>query len=373
MEQVYKTDFKNELGTTFEKYSGILISNILKKENNTYFNIKFDIIEAINNIKSKISAKIPLEEEDKDNEFAIYKEIKSLIKICNTYKEKLKNLSKSSNNNNIDSMKCFSENKINIFENKDNISNNNKDTPKKSEEENTINSKNGSEIDKIKLNSDNSSYTSGSKKTAKKKEKKNLNKGEIDVLITNVKREEFLNLINEKYLKFNKFTLPENFNIIVEACLNLSNQIEEKKIQIKKYRILTDLINDLYNKKPEYLNDYLCPFYGKYEMKIFNPNFVYIITTNSVYDYFIQTSRKFFEEKKNNQNLNLFILYIKFNLVDKNFGLANNNLNDIKELMDELKIQKQEIEKINKLNDEQNQTIKVLKNEIDNLKKSNLK
>ena len=88
-----KGDYNNELGVAFEKHSGILLSNILKKEKNTYFNIKFEAIDAIIDIKSRLFAKLPIEK-DIDKEFEIYKEIKDLIKICNKYLEKLKCLPK---------------------------------------------------------------------------------------------------------------------------------------------------------------------------------------------------------------------------------------------------------------------------------------
>ena len=76
-----------------------------------------------------------------------------------------------------------------------------------------------------------------------KKEKKNSSKEEIEVLITNVNKDEFLQLENKNYLKYfncnNLAKITDNFNIIIEACLNLSNQMEEKKFQISKYRILS--------------------------------------------------------------------------------------------------------------------------------------
>ena len=76
-----------------------------------------------------------------------------------------------------------------------------------------------------------------------KKEKKNSSKEEIEVLITNVNKDEFLQLENKNYLKYfncnNLAKITDNFNIIIEACLNLSNQMEEKKFQISKYSILS--------------------------------------------------------------------------------------------------------------------------------------
>ena len=77
-----KNDFNNELGKTFERHSGILLAKILKKEQDTFFNINFDVIKAIKGIKTKLKERIPLESAI-ENEFMIYMEIKDLVKICN--------------------------------------------------------------------------------------------------------------------------------------------------------------------------------------------------------------------------------------------------------------------------------------------------
>lgn len=92
-EKSNKNDFNNEIGEAFEKYSGIFLSKLLQKESNTYFNIKFDIIEAINCIKAKLIQKLPIELEVK-NEIEIYLDIKELIKICNRYLDEAKNITK---------------------------------------------------------------------------------------------------------------------------------------------------------------------------------------------------------------------------------------------------------------------------------------
>ena len=47
-------DLNNELGVAFEKHSGILISKILKKEDSTYFNLKFSVARAIALIKQDL-------------------------------------------------------------------------------------------------------------------------------------------------------------------------------------------------------------------------------------------------------------------------------------------------------------------------------
>ena len=77
-----KNDFNNELGKASERYSNILLAKILKKEQDTFFNINFDVIKAIKGIKTKLKERIPLESTI-ENEFMIYMEIKDLVKICN--------------------------------------------------------------------------------------------------------------------------------------------------------------------------------------------------------------------------------------------------------------------------------------------------
>ena len=46
------------------------------------------------------------------------------------------------------------------------------------------------------------------------------------------------NISNINYKK----ELPDKFNIIIEAYMDLSTQMNEKKVQIKKYNILSRLI-----------------------------------------------------------------------------------------------------------------------------------
>jgi len=251
--RVKKSDYNNELRVEFVKHSRILLSNILKKENNTYFNIKFEVNDAIIKIKSKLLAKLPIEK-DIDNELIIYKEIEDLIKICNKYLEKIKSLPKSETSNYInkiqESNKIYldlsEENKI-VHKNnrlKDekngNASNCNNNAPKNSDEKNIIVNqpknnfiKSGSKI--VSINFQSGDQVNSCTNNNQKKKKKNLSKGEIDILITNVNKNEFLKLKNNNYLKYyfsnNTAKLPENFNIIIEACLSLSNQMEEKNFK----------------------------------------------------------------------------------------------------------------------------------------------
>ena len=89
------------------------------------------------------------------------------------------------------------------------------------------------EIDSINLHSGEQMISCTS--NIQKKRKKTSSKEEINVLITNVNKDEFLKLENKNYLKYlncnNLAKIPDNFNINIEACLNLSNQMLEKKLQ----------------------------------------------------------------------------------------------------------------------------------------------
>ena len=120
-----------------------------------------------------------------------------------------------------------------------------------------------SENDKnLKELEDDSRYNS-SNKEKKKKDKSSIT-AEIDVLITDVTKDELKKLTDGEYIKYYlsnyKKELPDKFNIIIEACVNLSTQMNEKKVQIKKYNILSRLIEELYSINKNFLDDYLSPF-----------------------------------------------------------------------------------------------------------------
>ena len=116
----------------------------------------------------------------------------------------------------------------------------------------------------------------------------------------------------------------------------------------------------------------------KDEIDMIYPNFVFIITTNNAYDFFKKSSKRFLEDKEIDSNLNLYIFYFKFNLVDNDFEIFKNNESiEINKLWEELNKQKQEIACISKLKEEitkqneiisrQNKEIKELKKKINNL------
>ena len=316
----HKADFNNEVGKTFEKHSGILFDKILKKENSTYFNIKFNIVKAINKIKENLLKKLFIEK-DRENEIKIYLEIKELIKICDKYLIKAKGISKDfyssydfsintendSNKDSFDSkiMNCkkkyasAKQNKTGIKENNflqikknnlgktmeikikevclgpstetihlpkkvasadekqlikkrqdapknQNINNSreknrgkeSKNSFKNNISENEIKSINNCSENDIEFSSKDIENESGNSSNNKKKKKdKNLSKGEIDVLIADVTKEEFKVLIDKecnKYFVSNYAKdLPSTFNIIIEACVNLSTKMNEKKDKLK--------------------------------------------------------------------------------------------------------------------------------------------
>ena len=59
------------------------------------------------------------------------------------------------------------------------------------------------------------------------------------------------------------------------------------------------------------------------------PKFVFIIATNSAYEFFTKSSKKFLEDKEVNFNCYLLIYYIKFKLNDRELDLLENNEDEI--------------------------------------------
>ena len=193
----------------------------------------------------------------------------------------------------------------------------------------------------------------------KSKKKKNELSGEIDILIADVNKQDFEKLIesqNNKYFFTNyKKDLPNKFNIIIEACVNLSTQMNEKKNQIKKYNILAHLIEELYLKNEDYLNIYLSPFKKKNQTIITCPYFVFIITTNSAYDFFMTSAKKFMEDKKINYDYNLYIFYVKFKL---------NEISDLQKNNEDLE---QKVKDLQKKNEDLEQRVKDLQSTVKTL------
>ena len=136
--------------------------------------------------------------------------------------------------------------------------------------------------------------------------------------------------------------MPDKFNVIIEACVNLSSQMNEKKNQIKKYNILASLIEELYSKNEKYLHIYLSPFKKKNQSIISCPYFVFIITTNSAYKFFMTSAKKFLEDEKINYDYNLFIFYAKFKLNEINILKKNNE--DLEEKVKNLELKIKSLE-----------------------------
>ena len=397
-EKSNKNDFNNGIGEAFEKYSGIFLSKLLQKESNTYFNIKFDIIEAINCIKANLIQKLPIELDVK-NEIEIYLGIKELIKICNRYLDVAKAITKItepsyefSKKSESDSSNCILGKKFKSAQQNKKFKKNDFFTNKTIEEfdhgKNEIDSKekiNGKVINdepnitalsdvfftskkfasegkkkqisknnNIKSNENTSNRTNSINESINnssnyfnsgndidsikdttntiKREKKRLVKGRIDVLITNVTKDQFKQITHTKYNKYfvSNYVkeLPDKFNIIIESCINLSTEMNEKKNQIKKYYILSELIEKLYSKNKNYLEIYLTPLKQKIgNIELSCPYFAFIITINNAYNYFKIASKKFLEDK-DNINCNLYIYYIKFKLNDNKIDVCENNDDD---------------------------------------------
>ena len=405
-------DLNNELGVAFEKRSGILISKILKKEDSTYFNLKFSVARAIALIKQDLIKELF---KGGKKEYDVYVKINDLVLICDKYLNEVKNTSDMpSNSNNKDCetdssefkkkipniQKKYCSAKQNKCQTKVNFSSNNSSISCKKDLNSSINISHinsGSNSDKndfLKSNIisadeiiENKEQNPTKNKNKAKKEETDINKitsseleeheegdttsiiskkrksnnelnGEIDIIIADVTKKDFEKLIKEEnnkyYLTNKKANLPDKFNIIIEACVNLGTQTIEKKKQINKYSILSRLINELYSKNKEYVDIYLSPFKKQNKNILSCPYFVFIIATNSSYDYFMTSAKKFLEDEKKKYDYDLFIFYIKFKLNEVN-DLEKNNKDFEKELED-LKA-----------------TVNLLKAEIENLKKNNNK
>ncbi len=404
-------DLNNELGVAFEKHSGILISKILKKEDSTYFNLKFSVARAIALIKQDLIKELF---KGGKKEYDVYVKINDLVLICDKYLNEVKNTSDMpSNSNNKDCetdssefkkkipniQKKYCSAKQNKCQTKVNFSSNNSSISCKKDLNSSINISHinsGSNSDKndfLKSNIisdeiiENKEQNPTKNKNKAKKEETDINKitsseleeheegdttsiiskkrksnnelnGEIDIIIADVTKKDFEKLIKEEdnkyYLTNKKANLPDKFNIIIEACVNLGTQTIEKKKQINKYSILSRLINELYSKNKEYVDIYLSPFKKQNKNILSCPYFVFIIATNSSYDYFMTSAKKFLEDEKKKYDYDLFIFYINFKLNEVN-DLEKNNKDFEKELED-LKA-----------------TVNLLKAEIENLKKNNNK
>ena len=90
-------DLNNELGVAFEKRSGILISKILKKEDSTYFNLKFSVARAIALIKQDLIKELF---KGGKKEYDVYVKINDLVLICDKYLNEVKNTSDMPSNSN---------------------------------------------------------------------------------------------------------------------------------------------------------------------------------------------------------------------------------------------------------------------------------
>ena len=285
-------DLNNELGVAFEKHSGILISKILKKEDSTYFNLKFSVARAIALIKQDLIKELF---KGGKKEYDVYVKINDLVLICDKYLNEVKNTSDMpSNSNNKDCetdssefkkkipniQKKYCSAKQNKCQTKVNFSSNNSSISCKKDLNSSINISHinsGSNSDKndfLKSNIisadeiiENKEQNPTKNKNKAKKEETDINKitsseleeheegdttsiiskkrksnnelnGEIDIIIADVTKKDFEKLIKEEnnkyYLTNKKANLPDKFNIIIEACVNLGTQTIEKKVEEEK-------------------------------------------------------------------------------------------------------------------------------------------
>ena len=92
---------------------------------------------------------------------------------------------------------------------------------------------------------------------------------------------------------------------------------------------MSRLIEELYSKNKNFLDDYLSPFKKNNKNIIKCPFFIFIITTNSAYYYFKISSKKFLEDSDSNYECKLFVYYVRFKL--------NGEVNNINENNEDLK------------------------------------
>ena len=107
---------------------------------------------------------------------------------------------------------------------------------------------------------------------------------------------------------------------------------------------MSRLIEELYSKNKNFLDDYLSPFKKNNKNIIKCPFFIFIITTNSAYNYFKISSKKFLEDSDSNYECKLFVYYVRFKLNGEVNNIDNNE--DLKSLLAEIKELKERVKKL---------------------------
>ena len=150
-----------------------------------------------------------------------------------------------------------------------------------------------------------------SKKTKAKIDKQDDISGDFDVIIPNVKKANFLKLIDNNFYfgkklecivfekkKLNK--LPDSFHLLIEVGLNVfGNGMAHKAKQIRKYTSIINVRNNIKNDKIQKI--YIKDFQRRFSLN-FNSDkdkiakhYVYMLISNSEYATFIE---RFYNKKK---------------------------------------------------------------------------
>ena len=217
--------------------------------------------------------------------------------------------------------------------------------------------------------------------------------GDIDVVIPNVQKINFENMINEKFyhkLDYKCITfqeeelkkLPDTFHLLIETGLNVfHSEMPHKTKQIMKYISLINIRNSIYddNAKKLYIDDFAKRFSLNLNLakgKCVSNKFVYMLISNSDYGTF---THRFFDNKDYEKEKNVEFDNISkkdpgesifCGFVDFAKGINSNAFLDkkISERDKEISNQKKEIAEQKKEITEQKKEIIGLKKSLHNIK-----
>ena len=293
-------------GKRFESYVGWGFSKELECEQyiqGADFSFQFEKIQIEN-----ILTQQKLEEDEKKKILSDLTEFENGIKYLKPGQDKNnsgKSESKTDNKKSITtSSEDINQNKIISINTDKNINNNTNTNNNMNLIDNNINNIN---IDKNKAKE--------KKEKKNKKNKPKINKkddisGDFDIIIPNVKKEKFENLLKKNFhygeemacivLQKEKIKeLPSCFHLFIETGLNaFNNEMAHKTKQIKKYISIINMRNAIVNDKIKkiYIEDFQRRFSLDLNSDKINiaQDYVYMLISNSDYQYFAQ---RFFNNK----------------------------------------------------------------------------
>ena len=277
------------------------------------FSFQFEKIQIENILKQQ-----ELEEDEK----------KKILSDLNEFENALKNLKPGPDKNNTSKSESKSNNKKSITTSSEDIDQNLNITYNmdKNINDNIITNNNVLLIDNnINININ---KAKGKKEKKNKKNKPKINKkddisGDFDIIIPNVKREKFENLLKKNFIYDEEMQciffqkekikeLPSCFHLFIEIGLNvLYNQMAHKAKQIKKYISIINMRNAIKNNKIK--NIYIDDFQRRFSLD-FNTDknniaqdYVYMLISNNDYRYFTQRffNNKSFKEDEFQDEINI--------------------------------------------------------------------